>query len=186
MGKISRYSNLYDKDGNLIREAPLRAYSIEELEQLADKLANEKDENGHIKDPAGFNNVMAQLFKLYETKGNPHKNDLIGKLNEYAKSRKKVSDAEVIAALNDVNKTLDDNTETGEHTENEVPDTATADTENSVEPELGDNDTVQRGNSDIQEERVYTQDDLLVERDEVEPVMEEYVDFEEITEPDGE
>lgn len=47
MGKISKYSNLYDKDGKLIRSVDsvsgrLDDYTIEELENLVDELA--KDE----------------------------------------------------------------------------------------------------------------------------------------------
>ena len=44
MGKISKYSNLYDKDGKLIRSVDsisgrLDDYAIEELENLVDELA---------------------------------------------------------------------------------------------------------------------------------------------------
>lgn len=47
MGKINKNSNLYDKDGKLIRSinrvsGRLEPYSIEELEKLVDELA--KDE----------------------------------------------------------------------------------------------------------------------------------------------
>lgn len=36
MGKISKYSNLYDKDGNFLHKPG--NYSIEELEELIDTL----------------------------------------------------------------------------------------------------------------------------------------------------
>lgn len=106
MGKINKFSNLYDKDNNLIRKAPLKDYSIEELEELVDKLAADKDENGRIRDPKAFNNASALLFRLYQTKGNPHEKDLIDKLNEYAKSHE-TSDAEVKRALGEINEVLE-------------------------------------------------------------------------------
>lgn len=34
MGKLNKYSNLYNKEGELIRKAPLKPYSIQELETL--------------------------------------------------------------------------------------------------------------------------------------------------------
>lgn len=101
MGKISKDSNLYDKDDNLIREAPLKDYTIEELEKLADKLANDKDENGKIKDPDAFNNVMLWLFRMYQLKGVSYKDELIDKLNNTARPHT-TSAEEVEEALEDV------------------------------------------------------------------------------------
>lgn len=101
MGKISKYSNLYDKDGNLIRSIDsvsgrLEPYSIEELEKLVDELA--KDETKRTE----YTNSMSVLMRMYETKGNPHKNDIMQKINDYAKSKTKTTKAEVINALNDI------------------------------------------------------------------------------------
>lgn len=100
MGKISKYSNLYDKNGELIRSVNsisgrLEDYSIEELEQLVDELA--KDETKRTE----YQNSMSILMRMYETKGNPHKDEIIQKLNDYAKS--KTTKAEVINALNELN-----------------------------------------------------------------------------------
>ena len=36
MAKLNKNCNLYDKDGNLIRKAPLKDYTIKELEELLD------------------------------------------------------------------------------------------------------------------------------------------------------
>lgn len=101
MGKISKYSNLYDKDGKLIRSIDsvsgrLEPYSIEELEKLVDELA--KDETKRTE----YTNSMSVLMHMYETKGNPHKDDIIQKINDYAKSKTKTTKAEVINALNDI------------------------------------------------------------------------------------
>ena len=99
MGKICKYSNLYDKDGKLIRSVDsvsgrLGDYTIDELETLVDELA--KDETKR----AEYTNSMSVLMRMYETKGNPHKNEILQKINEYAKT--KTTKAEVTKALNDI------------------------------------------------------------------------------------
>ena len=100
MGKISKYSNLYDINGKLIRSIDsvsgrLEPYSIEELEKLVDELA--KDETKRTE----YTNGMSVLMRMYDTKGNPHKNEIVKKINEYV--RTKTTKAEVINALKDIN-----------------------------------------------------------------------------------
>nr|DAR39715.1 MAG TPA: hypothetical protein [Caudoviricetes sp.] len=113
MGKISKYSNLYDKDGNFLHKPG--NYSIEELEELVDTL----DKNSRE-----FANATAILMHMYEQKGNPHRDELIQKLIEQSKT--KTTKAEVVDALNDVkNETEDEETrEDGSSTEGCVPDAA--------------------------------------------------------------
>lgn len=89
MGKISKYSNLYDKDGKFLHKPG--KYSIYELEGLIDTL----DKNSRE-----FANVTAILMHMYEQKGNPHKDELIQKLIEQSKT--KTTKAEIINALNDI------------------------------------------------------------------------------------
>ena len=105
MGKISKYSNLYDKDGKLIRSVDsvsgrLDDYTIEELENLVDELA--KDETKRTE----YTNSMSVLMHMYETKGNPHKDEIVNKINEYVKT--KTTKAEVVDALNDVKNETED------------------------------------------------------------------------------
>ena len=100
MGKISKYSNLYDKDGKLIRSVDsvsgrLDDYTIEELENLVDELA--KDETKRTE----YTNSMSVLMHMYETKGNPHKNEIVKKINEYVGT--KTTKSEVVNALKDIN-----------------------------------------------------------------------------------
>ena len=92
MGKISKNSNLYDKDGKFLHKPG--KYTIEELEELIDTL----DKNSRE-----FANATAILMHMYEQKGNPHKDELIQKLIEQSKT--KTTKAEVINALKDVNVT---------------------------------------------------------------------------------
>lgn len=90
MGKISKYSNLYDKDGNFLHKPG--NYSIEELEELVDTLDKNSKE---------FANATAILMHMYEQKGNPHRDELIQKLIEQSKT--KTTKTEVINALKDIN-----------------------------------------------------------------------------------
>jgi hypothetical protein len=98
MSKINKDANLYDKDGNLLRKAPLTDVTIEEAEQMLDAL------KGH-EDTPEYNNLMFYLMELYRKYGNPHKKDIIDKINEaYAKRN---NDDEVKEALEEVAESLD-------------------------------------------------------------------------------
>lgn len=109
MGKISKYSNLYDKDGNFLHKPG--NYSIEELEELIDTLDKNSKE---------FASATAILMHMYEQKGNPHRDELIQKLIEQSKT--KTTKAEVVNALNDLK---DEETgKDGSSTEGCVSDTA--------------------------------------------------------------
>lgn len=109
MGKISKYSNLYDKNGNFLHKPG--NYSIEELEELIDTLDKNSKE---------FANATAILMHMYEQKGNPHRDELIQKLIEQSKT--KTTKAEVINALNDIKD--EETREDGSGTEGRVSDTA--------------------------------------------------------------
>ena len=95
MGKISKYSNLYDKNGNFLHKPG--NYSIEELEKLIDTL----DKNSRE-----FASATAILMHMYEQKGNPHRDELIQKLIDQSKT--KTTKAEVIDALNDIKNETED------------------------------------------------------------------------------
>lgn len=138
MGKISKYSNLYDKDGKLIRSVDsisgrLDDYTIEELENLVDELA--KDETKRTE----YTNSMSVLMHMYETKGNPHKDDIIQKINDYAKSKTKTTKAEVINALKDIKDEETRKDESG--IEGCVPDTAKGNGELWRESRTNETDT---------------------------------------------
>lgn len=109
MGKISKYSNLYDKDGNFLHKPG--NYSIEELEELIDTLDKNSKE---------FANATAILMHMYEQKGNPHRDELIQKLIEQSKT--KTTKAEVVNALNDIKD--EETREDGSGTDGCVSDTA--------------------------------------------------------------
>nr|DAY15141.1 MAG TPA: hypothetical protein [Caudoviricetes sp.] len=93
MGKIYKYSNIYNKDGELIRRVDangiLKNMSLKEVQDLVDKLGTEKDENGNIKDPVGFNNASYILMQMYSNpKYNEDKRNFIKELNDRLRTNK--------------------------------------------------------------------------------------------------
>lgn len=87
MGKIYKYSNIYNKHGELIRrvgaDGILKNMSLKEVQDLVDKLGTEKDENGNIKDPVGFNNASYILMQMYNNpKYSKEKENFIKDLND--------------------------------------------------------------------------------------------------------
>ena len=118
MGKISKNSNLYDKDGKFLHKPG--KYTIEELEELIDTL----DKNSRE-----FASATAILMHMYAQKGNPHKDELVQKLIEQSKT--KTTKAEVINALKDVKD--EEIGKDGSRTEGCVSDTA----EGTGEPRRG-------------------------------------------------
>lgn len=111
MGKISKNSNLYDKNGKFLHKPG--NYSIEELEELIDTL----DKNSRE-----FANATAILMHMYEQKGNPHKDELIQKLIEQSKT--KTTKDEVINALKDINIKDEQTREDGSIIDGRVSDTS--------------------------------------------------------------
>lgn len=126
MGKISKYSNLYDKNGNFLHKPG--NYSIEELEELIDTL----DKNSRE-----FASATAILMHMYEQKGNPHRDELIQKLIEQSKT--KTTKAEVVNALNDIKD--EETREDGSGTEGRVPDIAKGTGESGRRRRINETDT---------------------------------------------
>lgn len=92
MGKVSKFSNIYSTDGELLRHVDektgtLKNYTTEELEQLVDKLGEDKDENGEVRNKQAFMNAQQMLMQYYMRYGNPHEEEIKAKLEEYAKQR---------------------------------------------------------------------------------------------------
>lgn len=128
MGKISKYSNLYDKDGNFLHKPG--NYSIEELEELIDTLDKNSKE---------FANATAILMHMYEQKGNPHRDELIQKLIEQSKT--KTTKAEVVNALKDINIKDEEAREDGSSTEGRISDTSEGTGESGRRSDSNETDT---------------------------------------------
>lgn len=128
MGKISKYSNLYDKDGNFLHKPG--NYSIEELEELIDTLDKNSKE---------FANATAILMHMYEQKGNPHRDELIQKLIDQSKT--KTTKDEVINVLKDINIKDEEARENGTSTEGRIPDTSEGTGEHGRGSRINETDT---------------------------------------------
>lgn len=92
MGKISKYSNLYDKNGNFLHKPG--NYSIGELEALIDTL----DKNS--REFASATAILMHMQHKEEQKDHPYDDKLTQKL--IVQSKTKTTKAEVINALNDI------------------------------------------------------------------------------------
>lgn len=141
MGKINKYANIYNKDGELVRKVDekdgvLKNYTIEELEKLVDELANNRDENGNIKDPRTLNNVNSVLMQMYNTKrGRIRLKQLFEELK--AKQAEKPTKEQAVEALNKLKEELENNG-----------------AEESVEPIEDPNEIVSQVESNLDEEYV--------------------------------
>lgn len=110
-----KFANTY-KNGKIISKKDkwgrTRAYTIEELEQLVDELANDKDENGKVKDPQALNNANMILFQMYQRYGNPHEKEILEAIKKM--QEEKSLEEQKKDALEEVNKELAENKEQNE------------------------------------------------------------------------
>lgn len=113
MAKINKFSNIYDKDGNLIRKVNektgrLDKYTIEEVEQLVDELTEKVKENPeNLEYKTQLNNVQSFLFNMYNRMS---RNDLMKRMTVLQDSIQKAkSDAteKEQAVLEKVNEEMD-------------------------------------------------------------------------------
>lgn len=110
MAKINKFSNIYDKDGNLIRKVnektgTLDKYTLEEVEQLVDELTQKvKDNPENLEYKTQLNNTQAFLFNMYN---NMSKEDLMKRMTvlqnsiEKAKSDVTEKDQSVLKQINE-------------------------------------------------------------------------------------
>lgn len=120
MSKINKYANLYDKDGNLIKKAPITDYTIEETEKLVDDLTEQYKNDPENKDlKLRLDNAAQYLYGLYLRYGNPHEKELVERIKQAA--NKDVSEDQIKEALNAVSdelkKTYNTNTNDDEYVE---------------------------------------------------------------------
>jgi hypothetical protein len=104
MGKINKYSNLYDKEGKLIKqvndEGVLTQFTIKEIEELVDTLdKNTKEYQNAIM-------VLTEMYKNPKTKEDIEyveslQKDLIKRLQDEA-NKKKDEENRVVKALGEV------------------------------------------------------------------------------------
>lgn len=188
MGKISRYSNIYNTNGELIRKIDtkgiLGAMTLKEVQDLVDKLGTEKDEYGNIKDPVGFNNASYILMQMYNNpKYNDEKENFIKELNDRLRVDKEgvrraltdgveemeelqTSEASVDIKPEDVQRAGEDGCDKGRETSNE-----------SIKFNLNGQE-VTMSKTDVENEEKFSKGESLKSYD-VNDNKEEYVEYEE-------
>lgn len=99
MGKLNKYSNLYDRNGKLIRKAPLKPYSIQELEDL---LEHWPDGIEYAKARLYAANLLMQLYQNPRTKEDK---EYIAKTREefLAKLKEKSTKEQSVEKLEELN-----------------------------------------------------------------------------------
>lgn len=106
---MSKFSNLYDIDGNIINKSPQHTFTIEETEQLVDDLTKKVQENPDNKVYKVYlNNAQKWLTHLYD---NMSREDLIKRMTFIADSIKNAKDgaAEIEQKnLEEINKIMDE------------------------------------------------------------------------------
>ena len=110
---MNKFSNIYDKDGNLIRKVnektgTLDKYTLEEVEQLVDELTQKvKDNPENLEYKTQLNNTQAFLFNMYN---NMSKEDLMKRMtvlqNSIEKAKSDVTDKDQ-AVLKQINEEMD-------------------------------------------------------------------------------
>lgn len=105
----AKYANWYDKDGNIVNKknkyGETRNYTISEVEELVDMLAEDKDENGKVRNPEALNNANAILFQMYQKYGNPHEQNIIEAIKKFKEEKTTVEEKE--KALQEIASGLD-------------------------------------------------------------------------------
>jgi hypothetical protein len=154
---MSKFSNIYDIDGNLIRGANQGPFTIEETEKLVDDLTKKVQENpDNNVYKVYLNNAQKWLMHLYDSMS---REDLMKRMSFITDSvqnaKDEMSEAEK-EQLDNISKAMEELKEAYE-AENDAAGTDTPENVEVIEPT--------------------TQEDMLVERDEVEPInMEEIID----------
>lgn len=106
---MSKFSNLYDIDGNIINKAPQHNFTIEETEQLVDDLTKKVQENPDNEVYKVYlNNAQKWLYKLYNEMS---REDLLKRMSFITDSikdaKEEVNEAEQ-AKLDEVSKAVEE------------------------------------------------------------------------------
>ena len=153
---MSKFSNLYDIDGNIINKSPQHRFTLDETEALVDKLAKQVEENPDNEVYKVYlNNAQKWLFKLYNEMS---REDLIKRLDlvknsvEEAKDNATAKEQEVLEQINkaaeELKKAYDNESDTTDATTEGVGE---SDVDNEVEQPV--------------EIAPLSQEDMLVERE---------------------
>ena len=173
---MNNYSNIYDIDGELVRSADdEHKWTVEEVKEKIEYYRKKlqdiaEDDKKAVIYATYMRNLSNYLFVLYSQMP-------AEQLNAEIEKAKSIATADQVRkAMEELQKEVNNDGKTAENTTNEVPNESTTDNESTADEKLGDVTPIDGGNSDIHEERPLSQSDLLVERDGVNTVMDEYIE----------
>lgn len=179
---MKNITNIYDIDGELIREAgDNNKMTLEEAQQRSrdyqDKLKQLLEDDPNSYKTAVYrtyiDNLNRYIFSIYQGMTPEELKEIFKPIMP-----EKTDESEVQKAIEQLKKELENDGETGEDTKNEVSGQPSERGEGDDNEESGNVSTIKRPESSVQEERAVSQSDLLVERDNITPtVMDEYVEF---------
>lgn len=182
---MTNNTNIYDIDGEIIREAgDNHQWTIEEakekMEYYRKKLLEVGEDSPNAVKYATYMRNLSQYIMTMYAKMTPE--ELNAELEWLEQKNKKISTEEQIKkAIEDLKKDLeDDDRNTTEDTTDEIPDSNTPNNEGNTDEKPGNDAPIDGRDSDLHEERPVTQDDLLVEREVSSSEMDGYVDYEEV------
>lgn len=161
-------TNIYDIDGELIRQfGDNHEVTIEEAQNKINYYKQLLDSvDGTTKQAATYATYIRNLSAY-----------VLQQLAKQAQKPKQTTEEQVQNAINELRQELENDENTGVRTEDEVPTEPTDNTEDNSNDQPGNDPLIYRGDSDVSEDNTVSQDDLLVERDDEAPVMEEYVSY---------
>lgn len=173
---MNNNSNIYDIDGEIIRKADdEHKWTIDEvkekLEYYRKKLQDlAEDDKKAVYYATYMRNLTNYLLVLYSQMPAEQLNAEIEKAKQDSKEE------QIKKAMQELQDDINNDGTTTESTIDEVLNEPTTDNKSTTNEESGDVTPIDGGNSDIHEERPLSQSDLLVERDSVNTVMDEYIE----------
>ena len=172
---MNNNSNIYDIDGTIIRKADDdHKWTVDEVKEKIEYYRKKlqdlaEDDKKAVIYTTYMRNLSNYLFVLYSQMP---AEQLQAEINA---AKALSTDEQVKKAMEELSNSLEDDGTTTEGTADEVPNEPTTDNESTTNKEPGDVTPLNGGDGDVHEERPISQSDLLVERDNVNTIMDEVV-----------
>lgn len=178
---MNNNSNIYDIDGTIIRKADDdHKWTVDEVKEKIEYYRKKlqdlaEDDKKAVIYTTYMRNLSNYLFVLYSQMP---AEQLQAEINA---AKALSTDEQVKKAMEELSNSLEDDGTTTESTTDEVSNEPTTDNESATNEEPGDVTPIDGRDSDVHEEPAEPESGIL-EQVRPESIMDEYVDFEEVTE----
>ena len=106
---MSKFSNLYDIDGNIINPAPQHTFTLEETEKLVDELTKKVQENPDNEVYKVYlNNAQKWLYKLYNEMSREDLMKRMSFLTDSIKNAQETANEAKQTELNEIEKAVEE------------------------------------------------------------------------------